>query len=491
MAWWWIASYLVSLSVTVLSGFAFRWTMMADRYLRIHVALLVAPILIPVAALLAQGGLHVIGPWRLTDVGWLIAGFVQTISWIVQSFSVRYLHGEALYRSFFGLLSAMVACVSLTWLANDARMMLLTWGVCILALHALIRGAERRAESRAAATRALIALGTGWLSLAGAVTYLHVMTASWTLSSWLQAATIRSLQGSPILVVDLLFTLTALISAGQWPFHRWFLNTGLVQTPVSAIMHAGLVNMGGVLLTQFAPLFQSVMAHVVLLVMAFLSVCGGLVMLRVQVDYKRQLMASTLSQMGFMLVQCALGSYGTALIHLILHGFYKITLFFQAGTETLLRENAPVHVRKVAPTRSVIMGGIVVAAFVTTYFLYAPVYLISWWDALLVGWTAVYAWVLVSACAVRQHERIVQWLIVLVGTACLIGTLAVGNWLTRYVAGVNPNFPSGELAAGTGILALAVMTGAQVLKRRYPDACSSVYLWIVYLGEPDYTTHTL
>lgn len=486
----WIFSFLAALTVTVVSGFVLRWHTIPDRYLRIHVALLVVPILIPIAALVAQGGSHVIGPWRLTDVGWLIALFVQTISCIVQSFSVRYLHGEAGYRRFFGLLSTMVACVSLTWMANDARILLLTWGVSILSLYVLIAGAQKRTEAQVAATRTLITLGAGWLSLAAAVTYLHMVTSSWLISTWLQPSTMRSLQGRPMTIVDLLFTLTALICAGQWPFHRWFLNTGVVPTPVSAIMHAGLVNMGGVLLTQFAPIFQSELAHVALLIMSFVSVCGGLLMLRVQVDYKRQLMASTLSQMGFMLLQCALGSYGTALIHLILHGFYKITLFFHAGTETLRQETAPPPVRRGSSTRAVLTGAIMVVALVTTYFLMTPISALSWLDTLLIGWTAIYAWILLSTSAARPQDRIVQWLIVMVATFCMMGTLALGNWLTKQVTGANLGFPSGELVALTGVLGLVVMTGAWIFKRRYPNACSTVYLWVVHLSEPDYNTYT-
>lgn len=49
----------------------------------------------------------------------------------------------------------------------------------------------------------------------------------------------------------------------------------------------------------------------------------------VQVDYKRQLVGSTIAQMGFMLIQCALGAYLAAVIHLILHGLFKATLFYK------------------------------------------------------------------------------------------------------------------------------------------------------------------
>ena len=52
----------------------------------------------------------------------------------------------------------------------------------------------------------------------------------------------------------------------------------------------------------------------------------------VHVDYKRQLVGSTIAQMGFMLIQCALGAYLAAIIHAVLHGLFKSTLFLQAGS---------------------------------------------------------------------------------------------------------------------------------------------------------------
>ena len=58
------------------------------------------------------------------------------------------------------------------------------------------------------------------------------------------------------------------------------------------------------------------------------------------VDYKRQLVGSTISQMGFMLVQCALGAYSAAIVHLILHGVFKATLFLQSGS-VVKRFNIP------------------------------------------------------------------------------------------------------------------------------------------------------
>ena len=96
-------------------------------------------------------------------------------------------------------------------------------------------------------------------------------------------------------------------------------------------MHAGIVNAGGMILTLFAPLFnQGNVAQIILLILASISVLMGTGIMFVQVDYKRQLVGSTIAQMGFMLIQCALGAYLAAIIHAVLHGLFKSTLFLQS-----------------------------------------------------------------------------------------------------------------------------------------------------------------
>ncbi len=75
-------------------------------------------------------------------------------------------------------------------------------------------------------------------------------------------------------------------------------------------------------LTRFAPIFDNGFALSLLLILSSISVLLGSGISLVQVDYKRQLVGSTMSQMGFMLVQCALGVYSAAIIHLILHGIF-------------------------------------------------------------------------------------------------------------------------------------------------------------------------
>ena len=98
--------------------------------------------------------------------------------------------------------------------------------------------------------------------------------------------------------------------------------------------------MRGHYFNAFSPIFDNSIALTILLIISSISVLIGSGISLVHVDYKRQLVGSTMSQMSFMLVQCAMGVYSAAIIHLILHGIFKATLFLQSGS-VVRRFNIP------------------------------------------------------------------------------------------------------------------------------------------------------
>ena len=124
----------------------------------------------------------------------------------------------------------------------------------------------------------------------------------------------------------------ALFKAASLPFHGWLLGSLEAPTPVSALLHAGIINAGGFLLIRFQHLFEGhPHALVLLAILALPSVVLGPLAMWSQTDYKRGLAWSTIGQMGFMLLQCALGAFGPALLHLFGHGLYKANAFLRSG----------------------------------------------------------------------------------------------------------------------------------------------------------------
>jgi NAD(P)H-quinone oxidoreductase subunit 5 len=117
------------------------------------------------------------------------------------------------------------------------------------------------------------------------------------------------------------------------PFHTWLLASMTAPTPASALMHAGFVNAGGILLVRFAPVVAVEWLLLAVLVVGAASALLGKLMKSVQPDVKSQLACSTTGQMGFMIMQAGLGFFGAAITHLVLHGFYKAYLFLAAGNQ--------------------------------------------------------------------------------------------------------------------------------------------------------------
>jgi NAD(P)H-quinone oxidoreductase subunit 5 len=114
--------------------------------------------------------------------------------------------------------------------------------------------------------------------------------------------------------------------------HGWLTEVMETPTPVSALLHAGVINAGGFLLIRFADvmlLAPGVMAALVILG-GFTALFGGLVMLT-QPAVKTSLAWSTVAQMGFMIFECGLGLFPLALLHIIAHSLYKAHSFLASG----------------------------------------------------------------------------------------------------------------------------------------------------------------
>lgn len=267
--------------------------------------------------------------------GLLMAALVLLIGAVVLRFSQRFLQGDRDQPRALALMTVATLASAVAWLAGDSRVLLLAWGVALWSLTGLIGLARDWVAAREAATLARRVLGAGWAALAVVVLVTGAGSGEWRLG-----ATPALPAGLAADLLAALLLLAVLAPAAQWPLQRWLMSSLVAPTPVSALMHAGFVNAGGMLLLKFGGLLAPApWAAPLLLLLATASVLLGAGMASVQVDVKRQLAASTVAQMGLMLAQCALGAYPAALLHLFLHGLYKAGLFLEAGgTVRPLRE---------------------------------------------------------------------------------------------------------------------------------------------------------
>jgi NADH:ubiquinone oxidoreductase subunit 5 (subunit L)/multisubunit Na+/H+ antiporter MnhA subunit len=122
------------------------------------------------------------------------------------------------------------------------------------------------------------------------------------------------------------------LKTAAFPVHGWLTEVMEAPTPVSALLHAGIINAGGVLLIRNAELVQASPGAMAALVMlgGATALFGAIVMLT-QSAVKTALAWSTVAQMGFMLLQCGLGLWTLALLHIIAHSLYKAHAFLASG----------------------------------------------------------------------------------------------------------------------------------------------------------------
>jgi NADH-quinone oxidoreductase subunit L len=132
--------------------------------------------------------------------------------------------------------------------------------------------------------------------------------------------------------VTLLIFIGAMSKSAQFPLHMWLPDSLFAPTPIHGLLHAGIINAGGFLMTRLAPLFVQSPAtlHVAFLVGLVTAVLGTSMML-VQNDIKKTLGYSTIGQMGYMIMECGVGAFSLAIFHLIAHGLFKATIFLNCG----------------------------------------------------------------------------------------------------------------------------------------------------------------
>ena len=277
--------------------------------------------------------------WRLDMVGAMGCVLVTTVLLSVLSFSSRYLAGtSSMRRTLVLLLVSAVAAASMACAASPLALAL-GWTISGRGLVALVRTSPASESAAAATRRTSRTLLFSDLALWSVVVLLGVTHHPLLLGggSVLQAP--GTLPSSISIAIGALILVAAAARCGLSPFGRWLHLSVAAPTPVSAFLHAGIVNAGGILLILMAPwALTSLGIRSAVIAVGAISVVVGSAAMMSAPDIKGALARSTSAQMGFMIVCCGLGLYGAALLHLAAHGMYKSTLFL--GSSGVVQRHA-------------------------------------------------------------------------------------------------------------------------------------------------------
>lgn len=269
---------------------------------------------------------------RLDTLSVVMLSLVAFVGLIVIRFSANYVAGDAQEPRYVRRLLATLAAVFLVVVANNLIVLAVAWAGASVALHGLLTFFGDRPVARAVAHKKFLLARCADVCMAGAAVSLWVAFRTLRLDSIaLQAGSSPDLSVAARVGVFLV-ACAAIMKCAQLPFHGWLIQVMEAPTPVSALLHAGVVNLGGFVLLRFAPLVDRSVETRSLIVVAGVSTAlvASLVM-TTRVSIKVALAWSTCAQMGFMLVQCGLGLWEMALVHLVAHSLYKAHAFLGAG----------------------------------------------------------------------------------------------------------------------------------------------------------------
>lgn len=277
---------------------------------------------------------------RLTAVMMML---ITSVSVVINTYSVRYLEGDPGYTRFFGLLSFLTFVILALVSSPNLLMLFIFWQLLGLALYLLLNFNYSHPDACRNGFKSFFIHRIGDVGFLFGIFLAYKYFGTLEFSELFQAAadnarTVSLLPGNAlevnvITLIGLSIFVGAIAKSSQFPLHVWLPDTMDSPTPVSALMHAGIINAGGFLLNRLAPFYalSPSTLHFVFFI-GVLTVLMGASMMLVQNDIKKTLGFSTVAQMGYMIMECGLGAFALAIFHLIAHGFFKASLFLGAGT---------------------------------------------------------------------------------------------------------------------------------------------------------------
>ncbi len=284
--------------------FTTAWTWLASGHFSVGLQLLVDP---------------------LSTVMMLI---VSGVGGLIVLYSIGYMDGDPEERRYFGYISFFVFSMLLLVEGGNLLLLLVGWGLVGLSSYLLIGFWHERPTAVQAAKKAFVmnAFGDATMALAFFILIAHTSSLSFSVLNVHLSSTQANLVALGLLG-------GAAAKSAQIPLQTWLPDAMEGPTPVSALIHAAtMVTAGVYLIARTHPIFEQ--ARTVELVAAgtgaLTLLVAGLIAL-VQVDIKRVIAYSTMSQIGYMFLGAGVGAYANGMFHLMTHAFFKALLFMTAG----------------------------------------------------------------------------------------------------------------------------------------------------------------
>jgi NADH-quinone oxidoreductase subunit L len=253
---------------------------------------------------------------------------VSGVGALIVAYSIGYMDGDDEERRYFAYMSLFVFSMLLLVQGGNLLILLAGWGMVGLSSYLLIGFWHERPSAIAAAKKAFImnAIGDATMALAFFLLIKKAGSLDFGILGGQYSSTVANLVALGLLG-------GAVAKSAQLPLQTWLPDAMEGPTPVSALIHAAtMVTAGVYLIVRTHAIFEQApkVADLAAGLGAGTLLLAGLIAL-VQVDIKRVIAYSTMSQIGYMFLGAGLGAYANGMFHLMTHAFFKALLFMAAG----------------------------------------------------------------------------------------------------------------------------------------------------------------
>ncbi|MFD3701534.1 NADH-quinone oxidoreductase subunit L [Nocardia sp. NPDC058658] len=280
------------------------------------------------------GDLQVGFSLQLDQLSICFALLITGVGSLIHIYSLGYMSHDPGKRRFFGYLNLFLAAMLVLVLADNFLVLYLGWEGVGLASYLLIGFWYEKPSAATAAKKAFVVNRVGDMGLAIAMMVMFATFGSFDFQT-VFAASPGASEGT-LTAIGLLLLLAACGKSAQVPLQSWLGDAMEGPTPVSALIHAAtMVTAGVYLIARSNPIYDlAPNARTAVIAVGAVTLLFGAIIGCAKDDIKKALAASTMSQIGYMILAVGLGpaGYAFAIMHLLTHGFFKAGLFLGAGS---------------------------------------------------------------------------------------------------------------------------------------------------------------
>jgi len=259
--------------------------------------------------------------------------FVTGVGTLIHLYSLGYMHGDENFGRFFAFMNLFCASMLVLVLGSSFLVTFLGWEGVGLCSYLLVSFWFQRNSAAVAGKKAFVTTRVGDLGFMIAMFLIFAELGSLDYSAMSSGA--HTLAAGTATAIALLLFLGAVGKSAQFPLHVWLPDAMEGPTPVSALIHAATMVTAGIFLVARAHPFFEASGGSALTVVSIIGAGTALfaaTIALIQVDVKRVLAYSTISQLGYMFLALGVRAYAAAIFLVVAHAFYKATLFLGAGS---------------------------------------------------------------------------------------------------------------------------------------------------------------